>query len=227
MSNKILIVDDEEDIREILQFNLENSGYKVVCAASGEEALIKVDDSVDLILLDIMMAGMSGYAVAERIRKEFKSNLPIIFLTARSDENSIITGFSAGGDDYISKPFSIQEVLARVKAVLRRSQPAQTHVGEAITINGLTVDNSTKNVRVDSVPVKFSKKEFEILWLLISHPGKLYSRESIIDVLWKDTPYVVDRTIDVHIARIRSKIGSYKSMIINKPGYGYTFIAKD
>lgn len=221
---RILVVDDEEDICEILKFNLENAGYEVDTALSAEEALGILGPGHGLVLLDVMMAGMSGFRMAEVVRKERHLDVPIIFLTARSSENDLLTGFSAGGDDYISKPFSVQEVLARVRAVLRRSS-SPAHGQEAAGSGGLTIDGTSKMVYVCGKPVTLSKKEFELLSLLVSQPGKVFSREEIIGSVWKDTPYVLDRTIDVHIARIRSKLGPMKSSIANRPGFGYRYEA--
>lgn len=224
MGARILVVDDEKDICEILEFNLENAGYVVDTASSAEDALEKLTPEHRLILLDVMMAGMSGFRMAEVVRKERHLEIPIIFLTARSTENDMLTGFSAGGDDYISKPFSIQEVLARVKAVLRRSSPplGEQHTDDLET-GSLQIDPKSKMVYVSDTPVTLSKKEFELISLLAAHPGKVFSREEIIDRLWKDAPYVLDRTIDVHIARIRAKLGPMKSCITNRSGFGYSF----
>ncbi len=221
---RILVVDDEKDICEILEFNLENAGYVVDTASSAEDALEKLTPEHRLILLDVMMAGMSGFRMAEVVRKERQLEIPIIFLTARSTENDMLTGFSAGGDDYISKPFSIQEVLARVRAVLRRSFPpsGEQHT-DVLEAGSLQIDPKSKMVYVSDTPVTLSKKEFELISLLAAHPGKVFSREEIIDRLWKDAPYVLDRTIDVHIARIRAKLGPMKSCITNRSGFGYSF----
>ena len=214
---RILIVDDEADIREILLFNLENAGFEVDTAASAEEALEVLTPSHSLILLDVMMRGMSGLRMAEVLRKERKNMVPIIFLTAKNTENDLLTGFSAGGDDYISKPFSVYEVIARVKAVLRRSStPAEERKESSVVCGQITIDMSRKLVFAGENQVVLSKKEFEILSLLASNPGKLFSREKIIEELWKDAPYVLDRTVDVHIARIRSKLGEYKNHITNR-----------
>ena len=219
-----MIVDDEADIREILLFNLENAGFEVDTAASAEEALEVLTPSHSLILLDVMMRGMSGFRMAEVLRKERKNMVPIIFLTAKNTENDLLTGFSAGGDDYISKPFSVYEVIARVKAVLRRSStPAEERKESSVVCGQITIDMSRKLVFAGENQVVLSKKEFEILSLLASNPGKLFSREKIIEELWKDAPYVLDRTVDVHIARIRSKLGEYKNHITNRSGYGYSF----
>ena len=221
---RILIVDDEEDIREILLFNLENAGFAVDSAASAEEALEILSPSHSLILLDVMMRGMSGFRMAEVLRKERKSQIPIIFLTAKNTENDLLTGFSTGGDDYISKPFSVFEVIARVKAVLRRSAaPPEVKKDDRLVCGDISIDMSRKLVYAGGNEVVLSKKEFEILHLLASNPGKLFSREKIIEELWKDAPYVLDRTVDVHIARIRSKLGEYKNHITNRSGYGYSF----
>ena len=222
MENRILVVDDEAGIREIIQFNLEAAGFEVDCAASAEQALDMLDNDYDLILLDVMMSGMSGFAMAEVLRKERHNEIPIIFLTARSDQNDLLTGFSAGGDDYIPKPFSIQEVIARVKAVLKRTAAIAEH-GNFLEVGSVKIDLQTKIVYVEGESVVFSKKEFEILSLLASHPGQIYSREDMINELWKDAPYVLDRTVDVHIARIRSKLGEYKGYLTNRSGYGYIF----
>ena len=223
MERKILIVDDEADIREILQFNLENAGFNVECASSAEEALEMLNQDHGLILLDVMMGGMSGFRMAEVLRNERNCQIPIIFLTAKSSENDLLTGFSAGGDDYIPKPFSIQEVIARVKAVLRRMAPAQDKPANMLDFGNLKIDIETKMAYIGDDKITFSKKEFEILALLASNPGKIFSREDLINELWKDAPYVLDRTVDVHIARIRSKLGEYKTCLTNRSGYGYIF----
>ena len=223
---KILIVDDEADIREILAFNLKAAGYEVFEAGTAEAALVSIRQGrvPDLFLLDVMLPGMSGFKLADVLRKELKNSTPIIFLTARNAENDMLTGFSAGGDDYISKPFSIQEVLARVKAVLRRSSPPSgEHHTDVLETGSLQIDPKSKMVYVSDTPVTLSKKEFELISLLAAHPGKVFSREEIIDRLWKDAPYVLDRTIDVHIARIRAKLGPMKSCITNRSGFGYSF----
>lgn len=226
MKPRILVVDDEEDIRNILKFNLENAGYEVDTAVSGEDALARIKDiSYSLVLLDVMMAGMSGFRVAEIIRGELRLDVPIIFLTARTSEVDLLSGFSSGGDDYITKPFSIQELMARVRAVLRRHLSIEKKEEEESTskIERLRVDGETKMVYVDGKAVRLSRKEFDLLVLLLNHPGRVFSREEIISFLWKDSPYVIDRTIDVHIARIRSKLGPLKSCITNRSGFGYSF----
>ena len=224
MEKKILVVDDEAGIREIIQFNLENAGFEVDCASSAEEALEKLGQEHCLILLDVMMSGMSGFRMAEVLRKEKNNQIPVIFLTAKTDQNDLLTGFSAGGDDYIPKPFSINEVIARVRAVLKRTErTVENSSSDMIEAGDVRIDVSRKLVYVEGEAVVFSKKEFEVLTLLASHPGQIYSREDIINELWKDAPYVLDRTVDVHIARIRSKLGNCKNYIVNRTGFGYIF----
>lgn len=227
MERKVLIVDDEADIREILQFNLENAGFSVECASSAEEALEKLSPEYGLILLDVMMGGMSGFKMAEVLRNERGDQTPIIFLTAKSSENDLLTGFSAGGDDYIPKPFSIQEVIARVKAVMRRFAPAPEKLTNMLECGRVKIDLESKMVYIDGEKVVFSKKEFEVISLLASNSGKIFSREDLITELWKDAPYVLDRTVDVHIARIRSKLGDCKGYLTNRSGYGYIFNPAD
>ena len=226
MDRKILVVDDEVDIRDILQFNLENAGYTVDCAASAEEALEILSPEHSLILLDVMMHGMSGFQMAQHLRIERNDQTPIIFLTAKDTQDDLLCGFQAGADDYIPKPFSIQEVIARVTAVLRRSAAPATDKpisNDAVyKVGKVEIDRERKLVSINGVQVQFSKKEFGILDLLASNPGKIYSREDLIDELWKDAPYVLDRTVDVHIARIRAKLGECKNYLTNRSGYGYT-----
>lgn len=227
MEKKILIVDDETDIREILQFNLENAGFSVDTAESAEEALEILGPQHSLILLDVMMGGMSGLKMAEMLRKDLNNQIPIIFLTAKISQNDLLTGFSAGGDDYIPKPFSIHEVIARVRAVMRRSAAVEEKPSDMLQFGKVQIDLQTKMVYVMGTTVKFSKKEFEVLALLASNPGKIYSREDLINELWKDAPYVLDRTVDVHIARIRAKLGDFKGYLTNRSGYGYIFNPAD
>ena len=226
MDRKILVVDDEVDIRDILQFNLENAGFTVDCASSAEDALEILSPKHSLILLDVMMHGMSGVQLAQYLRVERNDQTPIIFLTAKDTQDDLLCGFQAGADDYIPKPFSIQEVIARVSAVLRRSTAPvadkQASNENVYKVGKVEIDKERKLVSINGVQVQFSKKEFGILDLLASNPGKIYSREDLIDELWKDAPYVLDRTVDVHIARIRAKLGECKNYLTNRSGYGYT-----
>jgi two-component system alkaline phosphatase synthesis response regulator PhoP len=223
---KVMIVDDEADIREILSFNLSAAGYDTLECGTAEAAHIQLrkGNIPDIILLDVMLPGMSGFKLADKIRKEDLCNVPIIFLTARNAENDLLTGFSAGGDDYISKPFSVNEVLARIKAVLKRTGNVSL---KNIVLGGLVIDTTNMNVTVQGVPVLFSRKEYDILLLLASNPGKTFSRADIIRELWKDAPYVLDRTVDVHITRIRSKLGPCRDLVTNRAGFGYSIEAHE
>ena len=226
MSKKILVVDDEQDICEILEFNLANENFDVTCANSAEEALEKITPDYALILLDVMMGGMSGFKMAEKLRKE-NIDIPIIFLTAKDTENDMLTGFSVGGDDYISKPFSIKEVIARVKAILKRHNNLNSLVqpiGESkCTFGNLTIDFEMKEVFINNENICLTKTEFEILTLLASNPTRIFSREGMIENLWKDAPYITERTVDVHITRLRKKLGDMANLISSRSGYGYYF----
>ena len=223
--DKLLIVDDEADIREILQFNLENEGYAIETAASGEEALEKLTPEHKLILLDVMMGGISGFQFADRLRK-MDNQIPIIFLTAKGSENDLLTGFSVGADDYIAKPFSIKEVIARVKAITRRENKVsqdQRSKGNLIVMGDLKLDLLSKHLELKDKSIILTKKEFEILSLLIQNPQKLFTREEILDKIWADESYVLERTVDVHVTRLRKKLEEYSAYITNRSGYGYAF----
>lgn len=219
---KILIVDDEKDLCEILQFNLESEGFVTEVAYSAEEALTKPLPSFDLLLLDVMMGGMSGFKLADKIRKEMELSVPIIFLTARETENDMLTGFNLGADDYISKPFSIKEVAARIKAVLRRGKTIEAKP-KVITIDSMELDINRKSVTIDNEEVMLTRKEFEILYMLIAGKGKYFSRQEILDRIWSDDVIVTERNVDVNIARMRKKIGEYGNYIKGRTGYGYCF----
>lgn len=222
---RILVVDDEEDLCEILKFNLENEGYYVDTANSAEEAL-KLDlPQYNLLLLDVMMGEISGFRLANMLKKdETTVRIPIIFITAKDNENDTITGFNIGADDYISKPFSIREVIARVKAVLRRTNSySSKEVKEQLTYKGLVLDIIKKKVAIDDTEIPLTKKEFEILLLLLKNKGRVFSREDILAKVWQEEVYVLDRTIDVNITRLRKKIGEYGKRIVTRLGYGYCF----
>lgn len=224
---KILVVDDEDDLREILRFNLEMEGYAVDTAPSAEEALEMGIAGYDLLLLDVMMGGMSGFALAKKMQQDDTlKRVPIVFLTARDAELDTVTGFNLGADDYIAKPFSIREVLLRIKAVLRRTSIADKRREEGrLAYEGLVIDENKKTVTVDGKDVSFTKTEFEILRLLMSHSGKVFSRGDLIAKVWPGDVYVLDRTVDVNITRLRKKIGSYASLIVTRLGFGYIFDA--
>lgn len=225
---RILVVDDEEDLCEILKFNLENEGYLVDTANSAEEAL-KLDISAySLLLLDVMMGEISGFKMANMIKKNKKTaHIPIIFITAKDTENDTVTGFNLGADDYISKPFSLREVIARIKAVLRRTATIETEqVPERIIHESLVLDITKKKVSIEDKEISLTKKEFEILFLLLQNKGRVFSREDILGKIWSDEVYVLDRTIDVNITRLRKKIGIYGKKIVTRLGYGYCFEAE-
>lgn len=223
MPIKILVVDDEPDLREILQCNLEAAGYDVDTASSAEEALQMMDRCPSLLLLDVMMGGMSGFALAKVLREERGLKVPIIFLTAKDTEEDLLHGFSVGADDYISKPFSLQEVMARVKAVLRRAEVTES-AEQPTSAELLQLDAERKVVRIGSAEIPLSKKEFGILNILTANPGKVFSREQILEEVWQGESYVLDRTVDVHIAHVRKKLGEMGNRIVNRQGHGYCFV---
>ena len=223
MPIKILVVDDEPDLREILQCNLEAAGYDVDTASSAEEALQMMDRCPSLLLLDVMMGGMSGFALAKVLREEQGLKVPIIFLTAKDTEEDLLHGFSVGADDYISKPFSLQEVMARVKAVLRRAEVTES-AERPTSADLLQLDAERKVVRIGSAEIPLSKKEFGILNILTANPGKVFSREQILEEVWQGESYVLDRTVDVHIAHVRKKLGEMGNRIVNRQGHGYCFV---
>jgi two-component system alkaline phosphatase synthesis response regulator PhoP len=239
--NRILVVDDEQDICEILQFNLETEGYEVVTANSAEEALDIInspqgegENAFSLILLDVMMGDISGFKMARILKSNpEKADIPIIFITALGDEDDTVKGLNIGADDYISKPLSIKEVKARVKAVIRRTakKPRATSDSEieengendVLQYEGIVLDMGKKSVTIDGEEVGFTKLEFELLALLMRNPGKVFSREKILSRIWPRDTYVTDRTVDVNITRIRKKIGDYGKFVKTRFGFGYLF----
>ena len=224
----MLLVDDEEDLREILTFNLAGEGYQVSTAANAEEALKMPLEEYHLLILDVMMPGMSGFKLAEVIRRDKKLTTPIIFLTAKDTENDLLTGFNIGADDYMAKPFSIKELQARVQAVLMRSLQGGLDFEESqIEIGTLLIDLDTKQVFVNGEPIDLTKKELEILILLARDPSKVFSREEILDRVWREDVFVMERTIDVHITRIRKKLRGSGVKIINRSGFGYCLVEEE
>ena len=226
-TERILIVDDEETLCEVLQLNLENEGYDVDIAFSAEEALTLDLKKYSLILLDIMMGGISGIKMAKMLKSDLMTaEIPIIFCTARDTEDDMVMGLNLGADDYIMKPYTIRNVVARVKSVLRRTsgnKSANTPIEKPniLQVEGLVLDMEFKRCVVDGTEIKLAKKEFELLAYLISNRGKILSREQILSKVWKDEVVVLDRTIDVNITRVRSKIGAYGSYIVTRSGFGY------
>lgn len=226
-NHRILVVDDEQDLCEILKFNLETEGYEVETAGSAEEALTLDLTSFDLLLLDVMMGEISGFALARKLKSEESTkDIPIIFLTARDTENDTVTGFNLGADDYISKPFSIREVLVRVRAVLRRTADSQGQSQPSVLkYQGLELNLDNKTVSIDGEQVPFTKTEFELLRTLLEEKGRVFSRQELINRIWPQDVLVLDRTVDVNITRLRKKIGRFSKCIITRLGFGYFFDA--
>lgn len=222
---RILVVDDEQDLCEILKFNLETEGYLVDTVNSAEEALTEDLTQYNLLLLDVMMGEMSGFALARKLKAdEATKGIPIIFLTARDTENDTVTGFNLGADDYISKPFSIREVLVRVRAVLRRTIDQKPEEEQRlIKYETLEMNLDKKTVKVDNEDISFTKTEYELLKLLLNERGRVFSRQELIDRVWPSDVLVLDRTVDVNITRLRKKIGPYSKNIVTRLGNGYYF----
>lgn len=218
MNARILVVDDEEDICAILKFNLSKEGYEVVTANSAEEALTLDIASFNLLLMDVMMGGMSGFELTGKLKTDPKTaGVPVIFITARDTEDDAVEGLDLGADDYISKPFSIREVVSRVKAVLRRTAA----IPDAST--GIFIDDEKKVVTVDGAAVALTRIEYEIFRLLFTNKGKVFPREDILSKVWPDDVIVTDRTVDVNITRLRKKIGEYGNRIVSRHGFGYLY----
>ena len=228
-TDRILIVDDEETLCEVLKLNLENEGYDVDVAFSAEQALGYNIKEYSLILLDIMMGEISGIKMAKILKSDLSTaDIPIIFCTARDSEDDMIMGLNLGADDYIMKPYTVRNVIARVKSVLRRTSSHKgTNVSaekpDRLVVDGLCLDIEFKRCTVDGEEIKLTRKEFELLLYLIQHRGKICSREQILNRVWSDEVVVLDRTIDVNITRLRSKIGAYGSYIVTRSGFGYGF----
>lgn len=223
---RILVVDDEEAICDVICFNLEIEGYEVEVAYSAEEALSKDIASMNLIILDVMMGPMSGFTLARKLKEDpATASVPIIFCTAKDTENDTVAGFTIGADDYIRKPFSVREMVARVKAVLRRSAPAPTvaTTHSVVEFESLVLDLDSKECTIDGTPVSLTKKEFELLTLLLTNRGQIFSRDELLQRVWSSDVVVVDRTVDVFVTRLRKKIGDYGHHIVTRHGYGYGF----
>lgn len=228
---KILVVDDEQDLCEILQYNLETEGYEVDTANSAEEALQMNVTDYSLLLLDIMMGEMSGFQLARRLKENHATaHIPIIFITALDNEDSTVKGLNIGADDYIAKPISIKELKARVAAVLRRvyadkdkTTAADSDDAETVTFETLQLNTASKTVTLDGEKIALTKLEFELLLLFLRKPNKVFAREELLKRCWPSDTYVLDRTVDVNITRLRKKIGRYGKQIKTRFGYGYTF----
>jgi len=221
---RILVVEDEEDLNEILQFNLESEGYLVDTSFSAEEALKRDLTRYDLLILDVMMGKISGFSLAQRIRKDMRLEVPIIFLTARDTENDLLTGFNLGADDYITKPFSVRALQARIKAVLKRNKSIPVEeIATSLIVGGIVIDFESKRLIIGDKKVELTRKEYEIISLLAKSPGRIFSREEILRRIWESDVIVIDRTVDVNMTRLRRKMEEYGSYIRNKPGFGYYF----
>lgn len=222
---RILVVDDEEMLCEALRFNIEEEGFDVDVAYSAEEALALDLSSYSLYLLDVMMGDISGTQLAKIIKnREDTKNIPIIFCTARDTEEEMVNGLDLGADDYITKPYSIRNVLARIRAVLRRTVTTESaDIQQSLEYRGLKVFPESKQCMVDGNEIRLPKKEFEILSLMLANKGKIFSREELLTKIWPDQVVVVDRVVDVNITRLRSKIGNYGKNIVTRSGYGYGF----
>lgn len=218
---KILVVDDEENLCDTLKFNLELEGYHVDAAYSAEEALSLDLTQYSLILLDVMMGEISGFQMAAILKRSANlANIPIIFCTAKGEDEDMVKGLDMGADDYISKPYSIKNLLARVRSVLRRVH-TQTSIPETLNYKGITVNLTLKSCTVNGEEVKLPRKEFEILCIFLSNPGKVFSREEILERVWPDDVVVLNRVVDVNVTRLRAKLGEYGKMILTRSGYGY------
>lgn len=224
---RILVVDDEQDLCEILQYNLETEGYEVHTANSAEEALRLPLENYDLILLDVMMGQMSGFQMALKMKENpVTSQVPIIFITALEGEDSLVRGLNIGADDYMVKPLSLREVKARIKAVLRRSMKNEIQektASDSYSFQGLCINREAKSASIDGQPLQLTKLEYEMLSLLLSNMGKAFSREEMLEHCWPKDAIVLDRTVDVNINRLRKKIGPYGKYIKTRVGFGYTF----
>lgn len=222
MKKTILIVDDERDILDLLRYNLEKEGYDVVLAMNGKEALDKTSPPPDLVILDVMMPVLDGFETCKRLKAVPKtSTVPVLFLTASSSEIDEVLGFELGADDYVQKPISPRKLVARVKALLRRRTASDDAAPPVIKHGSIEINRSTYTVRIAKKEVFFPRKEFELLAHLAGHPGKVFSREALLQAVWGADVIVVDRTVDVHVRKIREKLGDDASLIETIKGVGY------
>jgi two-component system alkaline phosphatase synthesis response regulator PhoP len=223
---KILVVDDEKDIVELLKYNLTRSGFKVITAYDGQEAMEKLSHEPDLIILDVMMPKLNGFDVCRRIKsmEEYK-NVPIIFLTAKSSESDEIRGLNLGANDFIQKPISINKIMARIKSNLHFSERSTglSNISKDIIIGPLLISKERYLVLLNDERIDLARKEFEILYFLASNPGKVFNRDRILNNVWGEDAYVVERTVDVHLLNIRKKLGEYSMLIETIKGVGYRF----
>ncbi len=229
---QILVVDDERDLCDILLFNLRSAGYQAEAVYSAEETLQQIDNRkssnsnlFDLLLLDVMMPGMSGFELARRLKEDEQARqIPIIFITAKDTEDDTLRGFGLGADDYVTKPFSVREVVARVKAVLNRRPPSAWEGN--LRFEGLAINAANKTASVDGDPIALTRTEYELLHLLLSHRGQVFSRQQLLDKVWPQDVIVTERTVDVNMARLRKKLGRFAACLVSRTGYGYVFEVK-
>lgn len=220
----LLLVDDEQDILDVLAYNFTGSGFKVLTAHSAEEVLQMDLSGVDLMILDVMMSGMSGFKLAMQLKGDAATaDIPIIFLTAKNSREDVIDGLRLGVDDYVTKPFSVQELILRVQAVLRRSRTHAPANGGISRFGGMTINHTEKSLTLDGIPVSLTKTEFDLLHILSENPGRVFSREQLLDRVWPEGVIVTDRSVDVGITRLRKKLGRYAPCIVTRLGFGYCF----
>lgn len=225
---KILVVDDEDTLCEVLRFNLEVTGYDVDVAQSAEEALTKISlTPYNLIILDVMMGETSGFTLARKLKADKSTkDIPIIFLTAKDSEDDMIAGLNIGADDYIFKPYTIRNIVARVGTVLRRTMPVEEEPEEdknVIRVGELSIDTTSRSVFINGNYIRMPRKEYEILKLFVSTPGRVYTREEILSKIWGDDVVVIPRVVDVNVTRLRKKLGDFGDRIMTRSGYGYGF----
>ncbi len=228
IKEKILIIEDDKHIAKLVKYNLEKAGFDCMVTITGEEALTFLDKRVvDLIVLDIMLPGMDGFSVCRQIKKnEETSHIPIIMLTAKGEETDIVLGLELGADDYITKPFKVRELLARIKAVLRRTKNNISPLSkekDIIKFKDLVIDSTKHQVTLKDQPLNLTSTEFKLLKFLASHPGKVFTREQLLNQVWAEDSFIVDRAVDVHIRRLRQKLLTYSDYIITIRGVGYRF----
>lgn len=221
---RILVVDDERDLCDILLFNLRSAGYQAEAANSAEEALDMGIEGFHLLLLDVMMPGMSGFELARQLKGDAStSHIPIIFLTAKDTEDDTLQGFELGADDYVAKPFSVREVMARVKVVLSRAHSHQPQQESPLTFGSLVITPASMTVTIDGQPIALTRTEYDLLYLLLANRGRVYNRQQLLETVWPQDVIVTDRTVDVNIARLRKKLNRYAACLVSRTGFGYSF----
>ncbi len=221
---KVLVVDDEKDIVELVQYNLKKEGYRVISACDGERTMDLVKKKLpDLIILDLMLPGMDGLEVCRILKKDSRtSGIPVIMLTAKGEETDIVVGLELGADDYVTKPFSVRQLAARVKAVLRRASTA-IQEKDLIKINDLVIDSTKYEVTLKGRLLALTSIEFKLLRCLAGSPGRVFTRDQLLDRVWGDETFIVDRAVDVHIRRLRKKLGRASGLIVTVRSIGYKF----